>query len=72
VAPTDTIRVDVDGFPEDLPRGLTLEALLARRGDPPSSTIVEHNGSYVRADRLAEVALVDGDRVEIILPAFGG
>ena len=72
VSDTPTIEVTVDGFAEQLPPGLTLAELLQRRGDSPKSTIVEHNGAYVRADRLSDVSVAEGDRIEIILPAFGG
>ena len=69
---TDTIRITVDGFPEDVPAGLDLAALLELRGEPAKVTIVEHNGRYVKAGDLPKMKLREGDRVEIILPAFGG
>ncbi len=67
-----TIRIAVDGFPEEIPAGLDLAQLLELRGESAKVTMVEHNGRYVRATELADIELRDGDRVEIILPAFGG
>ncbi len=69
---TDTIAITVDGFPEDVPAGLDLAGLLELRGESAKTTIVEHNGRYVKVTELGEVVLAEGDRVEIILPAFGG
>ena len=69
---TDTIRITVDGFAEVVPVGLNLAELLEVRGESAKITMVEHNGAYVRASELGEVEVKEGDRVEIILPAFGG
>jgi len=68
----DTIRVVIDGFPEEVEAGIDLARLLDLRGEPAKATVVELNGRYVRADQLTETTLSEGDRVEIILPAFGG
>ena len=72
MTPPDTIEVVVDGFAEQLPAGLTLAELLERRGEPAKVVMAERNGEYVPGPRLATVVLEDGDRVELILPAFGG
>lgn len=69
---TDTIRVTIDGLAETIPAGLTLAKLLQRRGEPVAIAMVEHNGEYVRKDHLPNVRLEEGDRIEVILPAFGG
>ncbi len=68
----DTITVIVDGMAEQIPAGLTLAQLLERRGEPVKVAMAEHNGDYVPQPRLDSVWLEDGDRIEIILPAFGG
>jgi sulfur carrier protein len=68
----DSITVIVDGLSEQIPAGLTLAELLERRGEPVKVVMAEHNGDYVPQARLATVRLEDGDRIEIILPAFGG
>ncbi len=69
---TDTIRVTIDGLAETIPAGLTLAQLLEQRGEPVAIAMVERNGEYVRKQRLGEVKVENGDRIEIILPAFGG
>ncbi len=66
------ITLTVDGFAERYPAGLDLATLLRLRGDPAGAAVVEHNGTYVPATALERTILSDGDRVEIILPAFGG
>lgn len=70
--PDETITVTIDGLEQQIPAGLTLARLLEVRGEPVAIAMVEHNGDYVPKQLLDGVTLADGDRVEIILPAFGG
>jgi len=72
VTDSGNIQITVDGFPEEVGAGMTLAELLAARGEPAKVVMVEHNGVYVPAAELADVSLGQGDRVELILPAFGG
>jgi thiamine biosynthesis protein ThiS len=66
------ITVVVNGEPQPAATDQTLLALLERLGEPIDKGVVEHNGRYVRRGDLDGVDLTDGDRVEVILPAFGG
>ena len=50
----------------------TLLSLLEQLHEPIDKAVVEHNGRFVRRNDLGNVTLSDGDRVEVILPAFGG
>jgi len=68
----ETIQITVDGFPEAVPPRLNLARLLELRGESAKTTLIEHNGRYIRSTDLEEIELMAGDRVEIILPAFGG
>ncbi len=68
----DTIRITIDGLREQIPAGMTLGQLLEERGEPLKVAMIEHNGVVVPGKDLAQVPLEDGDRVEVILPAFGG
>lgn len=67
-----TISVTIDGLEEAIPEGLTLAQMLERRGEPMAVAMVERNGEYVPKRQLDEVVVESGDRIEIILPAFGG
>ncbi len=67
-----TIAVVIDGLAESVPAGTSLGRLLRDRGEPLKVAMIEHNGALVAPARLDEVVLEDGDRVEVILPAFGG
>ena len=58
-----TIRITVDGFAEDIPARLSLAELLELRGESAKITLVEHNGTYVRATALGEIELAEGDKV---------
>lgn len=72
MAEPPALRVVVNGEPHPAPPEQSLLALLEQLGEPIDKAVVEHNGRYVRRDDLGDVQLSDGDRVEVILPAFGG
>ncbi len=64
------ITILLNGEPQRAAPSLSLLALLQYLDEPIDKAVVEHNGRYVRRQDLDAVA--DGDRVEGILPAFGG
>jgi thiamine biosynthesis protein ThiS len=66
------VRLIVNGEPREEVDGLTVADLLAGAGEPADHVLVEVNGVYLPPRRFAVQRLADGDRVEIILPAFGG
>lgn len=66
------MRLWVNGELRELEGALTVAALLEREHEPRVHVLVEVNGVLVPASRHLEHQLVEGDRVEIILPAFGG
>ncbi|RJX34875.1 MAG: sulfur carrier protein ThiS [Desulfarculus sp.] len=66
------ITIQVDGFPEQAPAGTTLAQLIERLSVQHQDLIVEHNGRFVYPRDYAKLRLNEGDRVEFILPAFGG
>ena len=66
------IQVIVNGQPEMLAPGLTILGLLEARGLVGKRLAVERNGEIVPKARHAEVALTDGDRLEIVVAVGGG
>lgn len=62
----------VDGFAERLPAGVNLTALILRQQAQHKDLVVEVNGRFVHPRDYEAVILCDGDRVELIHPAFGG
>jgi thiamine biosynthesis protein ThiS len=62
----------VNGERREIRDGLTLRALLDEERMPASQVLVEVNGEYLPLRRGEDRRIVDGDRVEIILPAVGG
>lgn len=66
------MKIVLDGEPERVADGLTVAGLLSARGEPAKHVLVEVNGELVRQAELQRRVLREGDRVEIILPAFGG
>jgi len=69
---TAMIQVIVNGQPEMLAPGLTVLGLLEARGLVGKRLAVERNGEIVPKARHAEVALTDGDRLEIVVAVGGG
>jgi len=66
------IQVTLNGQSESLQSGLTVRALLEARGLAGKRLAVERNGEIVPKARHAEVQLVDGDRLEIVVAVGGG
>lgn len=67
-----TARIVVDGLPEEVSDGVTVLDVLRRRGEPTTHIIVEINGSFVHPDAYGNTRLRQGDRMEVVYPAFGG
>jgi len=66
------ISIIVDGFPERVPAGLGLPELIERQRAQHKELVVEVNGRFVHPGDYPGLILRDGDRVELIHPAFGG
>ncbi len=62
----------VNGERREVAGGFTIRDLLELDGEVANHVLVEVNGEYLPTPRYAERVLVDGDRVEIVHPAFGG
>lgn len=66
------MRIIVDGLPEEVAEGLTLDRLIEERGENSVELIAEINYRYIHPGDYAATILQEGDRVELILAAFGG
>ena len=62
----------VNGLRREAPEGITLEGLLDLEGEPVRHVVVEVNGAFIAKGEYPSRVLSEGDRIEIILPAFGG
>jgi len=62
----------INGLPREVPDGLTVGGLLEREREPARHVLVEVNGVYLPSVEYGRRVLIEGDRLEIILPAFGG
>lgn len=69
---TDTIRVQVNGEPRDLPDGLSLLEVLQHFRLDPRAVVVELNRTIVRRPALAATPVQDGDTVELVHFVGGG
>ena len=66
------ITIDVNGFKEKVPSGLTIAELIERLEEGDTHLIVEHNGRFVYPKDYSSVIVKNGDRIEFINPNFGG
>ena len=66
------MRLIINGLERQVHQGLTIAELLTAEQEPRDHVLVEVNGAYVPAGEYEDRVLQADDRVEIILPAFGG
>ncbi len=66
------MRILLNGLPREVPEGLTVAALLRLEQEPADHVLVEVDGVYLPTAEHAARTLREGQRVELILPAFGG
>ena len=66
------MKIIVDGLPEEVAQGMTLARLIEERGEDSVELIAEINHRYVHPRDYPSAVLKEGDRVELILAAFGG
>ena len=66
------IRIVLNGAPREFPAPLTFSQLLDALDLAGRRLAVERNGEIVPRSRFAESALVDGDRVEVVMAVGGG
>lgn len=69
---SEELSIVVDGLAEAVPPGLGLPQLILMHQAQHKDLIVEINGRFVHPKEYEHVKLEDGDRVELIHPAFGG
>lgn len=66
------MKITLNGEKKDIPEGLTVKALLEHLGITPERVAVEINEGIVRKAVYGEVAVRDGDRVEVVQFMGGG
>ena len=66
------MRIVVNGFTEDLKPGMKLQQIIEHFHDQSPSLIAEVNGRFIYPQDYPTLEVNDGDRVELIHPAFGG
>ncbi len=66
------MQVFVNGFPEEMENGATVAGAIERWEEHDMNLIVELNHRFVHRDRYRSTVLKEGDRLELINPAFGG
>lgn len=66
------ITVSVNGEPQDIATGTTLDALVTRLSAAPSGVAAAVNETVVPRGEWRRTALCDGDRVEVLTAVQGG
>ncbi len=66
------MQVIANGKPREVDDGTTVERLIRSLGLDPLYVIVEWNGEPLERRRYAEVALSEGDRLELVRAVAGG
>jgi thiamine biosynthesis protein ThiS len=66
------VEIKVDGLSRQVPDRSTVSEVLGILGEPETYHLVEVNGQYIHPRDYATTRLQEGDRLEIIYPAFGG
>jgi sulfur carrier protein len=66
------IAVHINGERAELPRPMTVAALLEARGLTAKRVAVEKNGEIVPKSQHATVGVAAGDRIEIVVAVGGG
>jgi thiamine biosynthesis protein ThiS len=65
-------EIRVNGKPREVGTGATLGGLLSELGLDARWIVAELNGEPLPRERYANVALADGDRLELVRPVAGG
>lgn len=68
----ESIRVQVNGEPRDVPGGLSVQGLLEHLSLQPRMIVVEHNGDILRRERFPDTAVASGDSLELVHFVGGG
>jgi sulfur carrier protein len=66
------VRVTVNGGPDDVPAGTSVENIVAGLGRGRAGIAVAVNDEVVPRSRWPTVELLEGDRVEILTATQGG
>jgi thiamine biosynthesis protein ThiS len=72
IAMSTTVRITVNGMPEDVPSSATMADLIDLFHEMDRDLIVEHNGRFVFPQEYKVIRVDPNDRVEFIHPNFGG
>jgi sulfur carrier protein len=68
----DSMIIRINGKPESLVPGISIEMLLPSRGLDPACVVVELNRAIVKKECFSSTVLKDGDVVEILRFVGGG
>ena len=66
------LRVRINGADRRFARPLTVKELVGELGMEGKRIAIERNGEIVPRSRYGELALADGDRLEVVVAVGGG
>ena len=68
----DAITITANGKREHLDNACSVAEFIEARGWKTTQVVVERNGKILARNELHALRLVDGDRLEVIVPVAGG
>ena len=68
----DPITIIANGKQERLDSSSSVADFIAAHGWKPTQVVVERNGNVLTRDQIHTVMLINGDRLEVIVPVAGG
>ena len=69
---THTIQIQINGETHRVATGGSLIDLMTSLGLPPQAALVEYNGKALLRAEWRDVALAEGDRLEVMRVVAGG
>ena len=66
------MRITLNGKDTDVADGLTVQTLLDELKAPPTSVAVERNAQVVPRKAYAQLAIEEGDQIEVVTFEGGG
>ena len=68
----DPITIIANGKQEQLDSSCSVVDFIAAHGWGPTQVVVERNGVVLTRDQIHTVMLVNGDKLELVVPVAGG
>jgi thiamine biosynthesis protein ThiS len=69
---SETVKLEINGEPREVPSGLNVTSLLAHLGISSGRVAIERNRDILPSSQWEQTAVLTGDRFEIVHLVGGG